>query len=298
MKPVIKTEDLTKYYGKIRGVEALDLEVKKGEIFGFLGPNGAGKTTTIRLLLHLINPTSGEISVFGKDVKENYPEVLRDIGYLPGDFNLYEKMSGKALLKFSSSFYGRKVSSNFTEEVIEKLDCDLSAPFKNLSKGNKQKIGILLAIFHKPKLLVLDEPTAGLDPLMQNDFYEILLNLKKEGVTIFFSSHNLPEVEKICDRVGIIREGNLVDVETIAELRAHRKKVVEIYFESDFQKEDFAEISGIEIIRAENKYLYLYAKNSAINPLLKVLTNYRVKDIDFSYPDLEKVFLEYYKKVQ
>jgi len=134
--------------------------------------------------------------------------------------------------------------------------------------------------------------------LLQNDFYEILLNLKKEGVTIFFSSHNLPEVEKICDRVGIIREGNLVDVETIAELRAHRKKVVEIYFESDFQKEDFAEISGIEIIRAENKYLYLYAKNSAINPLLKVLTNYRVKDIDFSYPDLEKVFLEYYKKVQ
>jgi len=167
MKPVIKTEDLTKYYGKIRGVEALDLEVKKGEIFGFLGPNGAGKTTTIRLLLHLINPTSGEISVFGKDVKENYPEVLRDIGYLPGDFNLYEKMSGKALLKFSSSFYGRKVSSNFTEEVIEKLDCDLSAPFKNLSKGNKQKIGILLAIFHKPKLLVLDEPTAGLDPFAE-----------------------------------------------------------------------------------------------------------------------------------
>ena len=320
MNTVIETKNLTKYYGKDRGVENLNLEVKEGEIFGFLGPNGAGKTTTIRLLLRLINPTSGKAFIFGKDASQHYVDILRNVGYLSGDLNLYEKMSGKELLDFSSSFYnlpavaamlqaglpasampkalqaGKKNLFEFRKEIIERLKCNLNAPFKKLSKGNKQKIGVLLALFHKPKLLVLDEPTAGLDPLTQNELYKILFDLKKEGTTTFLSSHNLPEVEKVCDRIGIIREGELVDVETIEELRAHRKKIAEVHFEESYKKEDFYNLEGAEIIEARENFLHLYVKSSAINPFLKLLSDYRIKDINFSYPDLEKVFLKYYEK--
>jgi len=307
MNTVIETKNLTKYYGKDRGIENLNLEIKEGEIFGFLGPNGAGKTTTIRLLLRLINPTSGKAFIFGKDVSRHYVNILCNVGYLSGDLSLYEKMTGKEILDFSSSFYnlpavatvlqaGKKDLFEFRKEMIERLKCDLGVPFKRLSKGNKQKIGVLLALFHKPRLLVLDEPTAGLDPLTQNELYRILFDLKKEGITVFLSSHNLPEVEKVCDRIGIIREGELVDVETIEELRAHRKKIAEIHFEERYKKEDFYNLEGVEIIEAREDFLYLYAKSSAINPLLKLLSDYKIKDINFSYPDLEKVFLKYYEK--
>ncbi len=296
MNTVIETKNLTKYYGKDRGIENLNLEVKEGEIFGFLGPNGAGKTTTIRLFLRLINPTSGKAFIFGKDVSQHYVDILRNIGYLSGDLNLYEKMSGKELLNFSSSFYKKKNLFKFRKEIIKRLKCNLNAPFKKLSKGNKQKIGVLLALFHKPKLLVLDEPTAGLDPLTQNELYKILFDLKKEGTTVFLSSHNLPEVEKVCDRIGIIREGELVDVETIEELRAHRKKIAEVHFEESYKKEDFYNLEGAEIIEARENFLHLYVKSSAINSFLKLLSGYKIKDINFSYPDLEKVFLKYYEK--
>jgi len=296
MGTIIETKNLTKYYGKTRGVKNLNLEVKKGEIFGFLGPNGSGKTTTIRILLHLINPTSGEAFVFGKNVSENYPSILKNIGYLPEDLNLYEKMTGEQLLKFASAFYKKDDLENLKRKVIDRLECEMTTRYRNLSKGNKQKIGILLAIFHKPKLLILDEPTVGLDPLTKNEFYRILFDLNKEGITIFFSSHNLPEVERVCDRIGIMRDGNLVDVETIEELRAHRRKIVEIHFQESCKKDEFESLEGVKIIEAKKDYLYLYATNAAINPLLKLLTSYKIKDIDFSYPDLEKVFLKYYEK--
>jgi len=292
----IETKNLTKYYGKTRGTENLNLKVKKGEIFGFLGPNGAGKTTTIRLLLHLIYPTSGKMLIFGKDVKKNYTDILYDIGYLPEDLNLYENMSGEKLLDFSSSFYKKKNPGKFKEEIVERLKCELNTPFKKLSRGNKQKIGILLALAHKPRLLILDEPTSGLDPLTQNEFYRILHDLKGKGTTIFFSSHNLPEVEKVCDRIGIMKDGNLVNVETIEALRAHRRKIVEIHFQEPYKKEDFRKITDIEIIEAKDNFLYLYAKSSAINSLIETLASYKIKDIYFSYPDLEKVFLKYYEK--
>ena len=307
METAVEAKNLTKYYGKSKGIENLNLEIKQGEVFGFLGPNGAGKTTTIRLLLRLINPTSGEVFVFGKDVGKHYADILYDVGYLPGDLNLYERMTGKEILDFSSSFYnlpavatelqeGKKNLLEFRKEIIERLKCNLDVPFKKLSKGNKQKMGILLSLFHKPKLLILDEPTSGLDPLTQNEFYRILFDLKKEGITTFFSSHNLPEVEKVCDRIGIIREGELVDVETIEELRSHRKKIAEIHFEEPYKKEDFYNLTGAEIIEAREDFLYLYIKSFAVNPLLKLLSYYKIKDINFSYPDLEKVFLKYYKK--
>lgn len=296
MDTIIETKNLTKYYGKTRGIEDLNLQVKKGEIFGFLGPNGAGKTTTIRLLLRLINPTSGEAFVFGKDVGKNYISILYEVGYLPGDVNLYEKMTGKKLLDFASSFYKKKNFKKFKEEIIERLGCNLNTPFKRLSKGNKQKIGILLALFHKPKLLILDEPTSGLDPLAQNEFYKILLDIKKEERTIFFLSHNLPEVERVCDRIGIIKEGTLVDVETIEKLRSHRRKIVEVRFKESYRREDFSKLEGIEIIEARDDFLRLYSESSVINPLLEHLTNYKIEDINFSYPDLEEVFLKYYEK--
>lgn len=296
MDTIIETRNLTKYYGKIRGIEDLNLQVKEGEIFGFLGPNGAGKTTTIRLLLRLINPTSGEAFVFGKDVGKNYISILYEVGYLPGDVHLYEKMTGKKLLDFASSFYKKKNFKKFKEEIIERLGCNLNTPFKKLSKGNKQKIGILLALFHKPKLLILDEPTSGLDPLVQNEFYRILLDLKKEGTTIFFLSHNLPEVERVCDRIGIIKEGTLVEVETIEKLRSHRRKIVEVRFKEPYKREDFSKLEGIEIIEARDDFLRLYTESSVINTLLEHLTNYKIEDINFSYPDLEGVFLKYYEK--
>lgn len=296
MATIIETKDLTKYYGKTRGIKNLNLQVKEGEIFGFLGPNGAGKTTTIRLILRLINPTSGKAFVFDKDVKKHSISILHEVGYLPGDVSLYEKMTGQELLKFVSSFYKEKNLKEFGEEIVKRLNCNLNMPFRKLSKGNKQKIGILLALFHKPKLLILDEPTSGLDPLVQNEFYRILLDLKKEGTTIFFSSHNLPEVEKVCDRVGIIKEGNLVGVATIEELRGHRRKIVEVYFKGLYQKDDFSKLQGIEVIELKDNFLRLYAKGSAINPLLKLLSRYEIRDVDFSYPELENVFLKYYEK--
>jgi ABC-2 type transport system ATP-binding protein len=271
------------------------LKINEGEIFGFLGPNGAGKTTTIRLLLHLIKPTKGEIFIFGKKLEKNYVEILENIGYLPGNLSLYEKMTGKQLLNFSKTFY-EGFDKKFTKKLIERLNCDVERPFKNLSSGNKQKIGILLALFHKPKILILDEPTIGLDPLIQNEFYKILSEIKKEGTTIFFSSHNLPEVEKICDRIGIIKEGRLIEVETIEEIRSHRKKEVEIYFKEKYQKEKFLRIKDVELIDAQDYYLHLLLPSTSINQLLVLLKKYNIKDINFSYPDLEEIFLKYYEK--
>ena len=294
---IIKTKKLTKFYGKVRGIEHLNLEVKEGEIYGFLGPNGAGKTTTIRTLLHLIKPTKGEMSIFGKPMNDKtYPDLLQDIGHLPGEVNLYEKMTGDEMLQFATAFYKRDDFSKFKLELVDRLECDLTKKFKNLSSGNKQKIGILLALFHKPKLAVLDEPTASLDPLVQNEIYKILKELKQEGMTIFFSSHNLPEVEKICDRIGIIREGKLVDVETIEQLRGHRRKLVDVHFYNPYRKEDFTSIEGVEIIDEDEKYLQMYAKSDAINVLLGVLSKYKIKDLNFTYPDLEQVFLKYYEE--
>ncbi len=294
---IIKTKNLTKFYGKVRGIEHLDLEVKEGEIYGFLGPNGAGKTTTIRTILHLIKPTKGEMSIFGTPMNDQtYPDLLQDIGHLSGEVNLYENMTGDELLKFATTFYKRDDFSKFKLELVDRLECDLTKKFKNLSSGNKQKIGILLALFHKPKLAVLDEPTASLDPLVQNEIYKILKELKREGMTIFFSSHNLPEVEKICDRIGIIRNGKLVDVETIEQLRGHRRKLVDVHFYDLFKKEDFTSIDGIEIIDEGKDYLQMYAKSDSINDLLQVLAKYKVKDLNFTYPDLEQVFLKYYEE--
>ncbi len=209
----IRTEGLTKTYGrKVRGIEDVSLEVGEGEVFGFLGPNGAGKTTTIRTLLGLMRPTGGRAEVFGLDVRRRSVEVRESVGNLPGEFTLEDRMTGEGLLRFFARLRG--VSDlGYAWELAGRLGADLKRPMRRLSRGNKQKIGLVQAMFHRPPLLILDEPTGGLDPLVQEEFLDIIEEVRGEGRTVFFSSHVLAEVERVCDRVGIIREGQLVDVE-------------------------------------------------------------------------------------
>lgn len=295
---VIEIKNLTKYYGKTKGIENLNLQIAEGEIFGFLGPNGAGKTTTIKTILNFYRADKGEVLIFGKNNRQNYVEILKEAGYLPGDVQLFDRLSGKKMISLTKKFYNHRDHDQYTTELISRLQCEVNTPYKKLSKGNKQKIGILLALFHQPKLLILDEPTAGLDPLSQNEFYRLLKEINKKGTTIFFSSHNLYEVEKICDRVGIIRDGNLVAVETIEELRRRRRKKVEIIFAAGFNKEEFAAIPGIEIISAGEKNLQLYVEASSMDDLLAILAKQKVIDITAYYPDLEEIFLQFYQDIR
>jgi len=290
----IETRDLTKFYGKTRGVLSLDLFVRRGEIFGFLGPNGAGKSTTIRLLLRLIRPSSGSIRILGQDPQTSYASILANVGYLPGDVRLYEKMTGRQLLALVRAYHPGSEITAYGDELVARLECEIDTPFRKLSKGNKQKLGILMALSHRPHLVILDEPTAGLDPLSQNEFYRILEDLKREGTTVFFSSHNLPEVDRVCDRVGIIRDGRMVDVETIRTLRSHQRKVVEVHFHSPYQREVFDAIHGVEILDANHTFLRLHATDAAMVELLPLLSRTGGTDVTIAYPDLENVFMKYY----
>ena len=290
----IETRDLTKFYGKKRGVLSLDLFVRQGEIFGFLGPNGAGKSTTIRLLLRLIRPTSGSIRIFGKDPQTAYASILSNVGYLPGDVRLYEKMTGRQMLDLVRAFHPGKDIATYGDELVARLECDIDTPFRKLSKGNKQKLGILMALSHRPHLAILDEPTAGLDPLSQNEFYRVLEDLKRDGTTVFFSSHNLPEVDRVCDRVGIIRDGRMVDVETIKTLRSHQRKVIEVNFHAPYRRENFEAIDGVQIMDANDTYLQLHATDASMVELLPLLARTKGTDITIAYPDLENVFMKYY----
>ncbi|MBI2577509.1 MAG: ABC transporter ATP-binding protein [Candidatus Wildermuthbacteria bacterium] len=294
---VIETRELTKYYGKTRGIEDFNLTIQNGEIFGFLGPNGAGKTTTIRLLLGLIKPTKGTAMIFGKDIRKSYAQILQHIGYLSGDMILYEKMTGKELLNLASAFYKRKADPQIANEIERRLECNLKTPIKKLSKGNKQKIAILLALAHNPDIAILDEPTNGLDPIAQHELYAILTDFKKQGMTIFFSSHNLIEVEKVCDRVGIVRQGKLVDIETIQTLQRQRQKLVEIIFADTYNIENFTKIPGVAVKNATEITLQILANPSTLQDIVSVLASCKVKDITITYPDLEQIFLQYYKEI-
>ncbi|MFN3699217.1 MAG: ABC transporter ATP-binding protein, partial [Dictyoglomus sp.] len=250
---IIKTENLTKYYGKHRGVINLNFEVHEGEIFGYLGPNGAGKTTTIRLLLDLIKPTKGKAEIFGKDVRKSI-EIRRKIGYLPGELSLYEDLTGKEFLIYMGNLRGN-IDIKFVEELSQRFDCDLSRPIKTLSHGNKQKIGLIQAFIHKPSLYILDEPTLGLDPIIQREFYKLLFELKKQGYTFFLSSHILPEVERVCDRVGIIKDGKMVAVEKIEDLKAKALRSIEIHFAKEVPIDSFSNLPGIKELRKENNVI-------------------------------------------
>lgn len=295
-QPVIETKNLTKFYGKSKGVENVELKVQEGEIFGFLGPNGAGKTTTIRLLLRLIVPTSGEAFLFGKDVQKNYPEILRDVGYLPGELNLYNGMTGNQMISFFGAFFANGGGA-FRDELIQRLGCQMDVKFRTLSTGNKRKIGILLALFHRPRLLILDEPTIGLDPITQNELYRILFEMKESGTTIFFSSHNLPEVERVCDRVGIVKDGSIVDVERVEEMKQHRKKEIHVQFaSSNVDMSPLLAIQGIEVVEQKKDAMHFFADGEHMDDVIRALSGIEVRDINIAYPDLEHVFLTYYER--
>ena len=289
---IINTAKLTKFYGKQLGIEDVDLEVKRGEVFGYLGPNGAGKTTTIRMLLDFIRPTRGSATVFDLDIRQSSVEIHRRVGYLNGELALYNDMTGEDLLKYLGNLRGG-LDWKYVKELATRFECDLPRRIQGLSLGNKQKLGLLQAFMHKPELLILDEPTNGLDPLMQHQFYDLLSEIKKEGRTIFLSSHILPEVEKVCDRVGIIRQGRLVTVETIESLKSHSVRKLEIHFAGPVPKDKFISISGVRDIIVEDSILTSTVVGS-LDALIKAAAQFVVVNIISREPTLEEIFLTYY----
>ncbi len=291
---IIKTENLTKYYGKHLGIEDLNFEIKKGELFGFLGPNGAGKSTTIRLLLNLLKPSSGKAYLFGEEVQKNYSDIFNRIGNIPGELKLYEELSGNQFLDFMNSFNKNSPSlRNELNEAFQLRTSDLDKKIKHYSRGMKQKLGIIQAMQEKPELLIMDEPSEGLDPLNRNVLYDHLLKLKNDGVTIFFSSHNLAEVEKISDHVGLVKAGKFIALEPIAELKKKMVRRLEIDFFDEFNPEDL-NLSSLKLIsQQDNKFVYQV--QGEIDPILKQLSTFRVKNLVFPEPSLEDMFMAFYQ---
>lgn len=292
MKNVIEINNLTKYYGKIKGVENLTLNVKEGETFGFLGPNGAGKTTTIRCIMDFIRPTSGSVSVLGMDSKEKSADIKNQVGYLAGDVKLYEKLTGEQHIRYIEGFRGK---APFSKTLIKKLNFDPKIKAKNLSKGNKQKLALILALMHRPKVIIMDEPTSGLDPILQNEIYETLDEMESKGATVFFSSHIIPEVERIADRVGIIKEGKLAQIESIEDLSGKKIRNIDIRFKDKYSILDF-KIPGVKKIKKNNHEGISISYAGDINPLVKKIASYKIADIKISHASLEDIFVEFYEK--
>lgn len=289
---LISTMGLTKYYGKTLGVEDLDLKINKGEIYGFLGPNGAGKTTTIRMLLDFIRPTKGSAEIFGLNAHRDTVKIKRSVGYLPGELELYRNMRGADILHHFSYLRGG-VDWQYVKELADRLDYDITKPIKSLSSGNKHKLGIIQAFMHKPELLILDEPTTGLDPLMQQEFNEMLRESQKDGQTTFVSSHILPEVERICDRVGFIRNGRLIDVRHISDLKERALRQIEIVFDGPVKEEVFSGLPGIKDVSVKGSVLSCTMAGS-LDSVVKAAANFTVIDIISREPNLEDLFLTYY----
>ncbi len=290
---IIETLLLTKYYGKTRGVENLSLSIEKGEIFGFLGPNGAGKTTTIRLLSGLLYSTKGRARIFGQDITKDSVTIREEIGYIPGDVRLYPKMTGEELLNFFASFKPNKPPV-LKDELIKRFDLDLSRRVREYSKGMKQKLAVIVAFMHDPKLLILDEPTLGLDPLMQREFYNLLREFKEKGKTVFLSSHILSEVERVCDRVGIIRDGHLVATESVDEIREKKIRNVEVTFKEKVEDTVF-NLEGVTVLGRHNHTLKLVVKGD-IAPLVNKISSYKIEDLVIIPASLEEIFMEFYGK--
>ena len=291
---VINTTRLTKYYGAQLGISEVDLAVNRGEVFGYLGPNGAGKTTTIRTLLDFIRPTGGSATIFGLDARQSSVAIHRRIGYLNGELSLYDDMTGADLLRYLGNLRGG-LDWKYVQELAARFQCDLPRRIQGLSMGNKQKLGLLQAFMHKPELLILDEPTNGLDPLMQHEFYDLLNETKKEGRTIFLSSHILPEVEKVCDRVGIIRQGKLITVETIESLKSHSIRQLEIHFAAPVPKENFVNIPGVRDIIIRDNLLTCTVVGS-LDALVKAAARFEVVNIISHEASLEDIFMTYYSE--
>lgn len=289
---IIETKKLTKYYGKSRGIIDVDLSIEEGEIFGFIGPNGAGKSTTIRLLLSLIKPSSGNATIFGLDCQRDYQEIHKEIGYLPSEVFYYDNMRVKDLLNYSASFYKKDCKAKI-KELASRLDLDLNMKIDNLSYGNKKKVGIVQGLLHSPKLIILDEPTGGLDPLMQQTFFDILKEENERGATVLFSSHILSEVQKLCDRVAIIKEGKIVRIDTMASLKENTYLKVSIDTEVPLT-ESFKDDHMLNFTVVDGNTSFLY--NGNVNDLMHKLTQLNLLHINLTEPDLEEIFMHYYEK--
>ena len=292
MTAVIHTEQLTKSYGPHRGITELDLDVQEGEIFGFLGPNGAGKTTTMRVLLDLIRPTSGRAEVFGLDTTADAVAIHRRIGYLPGEFDLYDRLTGAQTIEYFANLRGG-VDAGYVAELIERLDLDPSRRFKEYSRGNKQKVGLVVALQHRPDLLILDEPTAGLDPLVQQTFFAIVREARAEGRSIFLSSHIIDEVDRTCDRVAIIREGRLVQVDRIEAIRRLAFHHVELSFSTPVAPAIFESIDGVSAVETGGNTISMRV-NGPIGSVIAAAAPHGLLDVVSREPNLEDVFLAQY----
>lgn len=290
---VIEIKNLTKMYGKARGIEDVSFNVEEGEIFGFIGPNGAGKSTTIRTLLSLIYPTSGSATIFGKDIITAAPEIKKDIGYLPSEVFYYDNMKVMDLLKYSASFY-KKDCTGRIKELADIMELDLTKKIDDLSLGNKKKVGIVQGLLHKPKLIILDEPTSGLDPLMQQKFFDLLEKENKKGATILFSSHILSEVQRLCDRVAIIKDGRIVTVEKISTLKENTYKKFKIESNAAINKELF-NIEGVNQLQQDGHIIsFLFRGN--VNSIMKKIAEIEIANLWVEEPDLEEIFMHYYEK--
>jgi len=292
MTAAIELEKLTKSYGSHRGIVDVDLTVNEGEAFGFLGPNGAGKTTTIRTILDHIRPTSGRARVFGIDTTVDPVAIHRRVGYLPGELQLYDKLTGGQTIAYFANLRGG-VDPLYQADLIARLDIDPSRRFKEYSKGNKQKVGLVIALQHRPDLLILDEPTSGLDPLVQQTFYEVIREAKAEGRTIFLSSHILSEVEKTCDRVAIIRDGRLARVGRTVDLRDLAHHQVELAFAGPVPADEFRALQGVSELVAEDHTIRLRIAGS-ITELVRTAARYELVDFVSREPSLEETFLAQY----
>jgi ABC-2 type transport system ATP-binding protein len=288
-------QELIKRYGKVEALRGVDLEVQRGEIFGFLGPNGAGKTTTIRCLLDLIRPSSGKISVLGINPQVDPVAVQARVGYLPGELSLTNNWTAKHQLRFFADMRGGKVDQAYMQELAERLELDLSRPIKNLSKGNKQKVGVVQALMHHPELLLLDEPTGGLDPLMQREVLALICQARADGATVFFSSHIISEVEAVADRVAIIRQGKIIEVAETASLAKRALRHVAVSFERPVDKSVLSQIEGVKVLSQADGTEVTLEVQGQMDSLIKTLATFPVDDMETTRPSLEEVFLAYYE---
>ena len=293
MTAAIRTQGLTKDYGGGRGLFDLDLEVPEGEVFGYLGPNGAGKSTTIRLLMGFIHPTRGSAAILGLNSLGEAVAIKRQTGYIPGELPQFGGIRGKDIAGHFAALRGG-VDEAYIKEICERLDLDLGLKYRQYSTGNKRKLGILLAFMHRPKLLVLDEPSSGLDPLNQQELFKLVLEAKANGATVVLSSHVLSEVEHVCERVGIIRRGKLVKVARLEELHEMHMRRVEVEFAGDPQPQVFSGLPGVENIQS-NHHRVTFTVRGSFEPVVDALAGHHVVNLASHEPTLEEVFLTYYE---
>jgi ABC-2 type transport system ATP-binding protein len=290
----IHTEGLTKHYGDVRALVDLDLDVRGGEVFGFLGPNGAGKTTMIRTIMDEIRPTAGRASIVGMDTHEKSVEIRRHIGYMPGDLAMYPNLTGRDTLTYFANLRGG-VDWSYVDELADRLDADLSVKVGDLSSGNRQKVGLIQAFMNQPDVLIMDEPSSGLDPLVQREFQTMMRDVAAQGRTVFLSSHTLSEVQRVADRVGIIRHGHLIALESVASLRSKAMRTVELEFGSPVDAAVFESVPGVREVTVEDHRAVL-SYDGKMEVLLKTVADrYDVVDITTQEADLEEIFLTYYR---